>query len=120
MAIKATFKDTTFGVADVIRVTQRIPGEGKDGKDRMQIFEGTVIKIKGRDNGKTFTVRKIGAQNIGVEQIFPFSSPLVENIEVVKKGMEGTRRSKLYYIRDKSKRDIDKIYSRASRKQSSK
>ncbi len=114
MALIAIHNETQFGVGDVIRVHQRImEGDKNEGKGRVQIFEGMVIKIKGRDTSRSFTVRKIGAQKIGVEQIYPLVSPLVEKIEVVRKGTAGVRRAKLYYTRDKSKRDIETIYSRA-------
>jgi len=116
MALTVKHKDTTFGVGDVVRVHKRLVEEGK--KSRTQIFEGVVIAIKNRGSGKSFTVRRIGAQNIGIEQIFPLESSLIEKIEVKQHGLRGVRRAKLYYIRDKSKKEIDRIYSRASRKSS--
>lgn len=78
-----------------VRVHQRI----KDGdKERTQIFEGLVIKISsGSGTGKTFTVRRV-FQGIGVEKIFPFHSPNVLKIELVKSSK--VRRSKLYYMRE--------------------
>ncbi len=113
MAITASLKETNFGVGDVVRVNLKVK-EGE--KTRTQIFEGMVIKIKGRDSGKSFTVRRIGAQKIGMEMIFPISASTVDKIEVVRKGTEGVRRAKLYYIRGKSSREIEKIYSRAAGK----
>ncbi len=110
MALKAKHKDIQFGVGDRIRVIQKIKEKGKE---RLQVFEGIVIRIKGRDIGKTFTVRRIGVQQIGIEKIFPLESPLIESVEVVKKGLRGVRRAKLYYIREKPRKEIDKIYSRA-------
>jgi large subunit ribosomal protein L19 len=107
MALTATHKDISFGVGDTIKVFQKI-------KDKTQVFEGMVIGIKGRDMRKTFTVRRIGAQKIGIEQIFPLALPTIEKIEVVRKGIEGVRRAKLYYTRNKSSREIEKIYSRAA------
>jgi large subunit ribosomal protein L19 len=78
-----------------IRVHQRIT-EGA--KERVQIFEGLVIKISsGTGVNKTYTVRKI-IDGIGVEKIFPFYAPSVEKIELLKKGK--VRRAKLYYMRD--------------------
>jgi large subunit ribosomal protein L19 len=114
MALKSIHNQTSFGVGDVVRVHQRITESGK--KTRVQIFEGTVIKIKGRDMGKSFTVRRIGSQKVGIEQIFPLHSPNIEKIEVVRVGMPGVKQAKLYYIRKKSKREIDTIYSRAAKK----
>lgn len=78
-----------------IRVHQKI-SEG--GKERTQIFEGLVIKIgSGSGVNKTFTVRKV-VDGIGVEKIFPFYTPSIEKIELMKRGK--VRRAKLYYMRD--------------------
>lgn len=104
---------TSFGVGDLIRVSQRIK-EGE--KSRVQIFEGMVIAIKNREENKSFTVRRIGANLIGIERIFPVNSPTIEKIEVVKHGTSGSRHAKLYFTRDKSKRDVDQIYARAARR----
>jgi large subunit ribosomal protein L19 len=113
MALIAVHKDITFGVGDRIKVFQKL----KEGdKARLQAFEGMVIGIKGREENKSFTVRRIGAQQIGIERIFPLVSPSIEKIEVVKKGTEGVRHAKLYYTRDKSHREVEKIYSRTSNK----
>lgn len=113
MALIATHKDLKFGVGDTVRVHQKIV---ESGKTRVSIFEGMVIGIKGRDTQKSFTVRRIGAQKIGIEQIFPLFSPNIEKIEVKRAGLAGIRQAKLYFIRDKSKREIEKIYSRANRR----
>lgn len=118
MAITAIHKETKFGVGDMIRVHQQITEEGK--KTRTQVFEGMVIGIKGKRNGKTFTVRKIGSQKIGIEQIYPINSPVIEQIQVVREGKRGVRRAKLYYTRDKSTRQIENIYSRARRREEAK
>jgi large subunit ribosomal protein L19 len=117
MALKATHKNTDFGVGDTIRVIQNIVEEGKK---RKQTFEGIVIGIKGKGSGKTFTVRRMGTQQIGIERIYPLASPTLEKISVTKKGVRGIRRSKLYFIRKKSRKEIEKIYSRASKRQSKK
>lgn len=108
---------TKFGVGDTVRVFTKIK-EGE--KTRQQAFEGIVLKIKGRDESKTFTVRRIGAQQIGIERIIPLASPTIDKIEVVKKGLRGVRRAKLYYIREKSRKEIDAIYTRAGKKEESK
>jgi len=113
MALKAKHKEIEFGVGDVIRVVQKIKD---DNKSRTQAFEGTVLGIKGRGETKTFTVRRIGAQNIGIERIFPLNMPSIEEIEVVKEGVRGVRRAKLYYTRDKSKKEIESIYSRTKQR----
>ena len=88
---KAKVPDVRSG--DTVRVHQRI----KEGaKERIQIFRGDVIQIKGTGATKTFTVRKI-SNGVGVERIIPFSSPAIAEIEVLKKGK--VRRAKLYYLR---------------------
>lgn len=122
MAIKAKINESDFGVGDVVRVHQKITETNSKGeeKTRVQVFEGTVIKIRGHGTGKSFTVRRIGAQNIGIEQIYPFNTPSLEKVEVVRGGSKGVRRAKLYYIRDKSRREIDKIYSRTRRREEAK
>jgi len=76
-----------------VKVHQRIAEEGKE---RIQVFQGVVIKVRGSGTGATFTVRKI-SYGVGVEKVFPFSSPTVEKVEVVSKGK--VRRAKLYYLR---------------------
>ena len=111
MALTAKFQNTEFRVGDRIKVTQRIK-EGE--KTRLQAFEGMVLGIKGREENKTFTVRRIGTAQIGIERIFPLNSPTIEQIQVVKKGGKGVRQAKLYYTRTKSRREISKIYSRES------
>lgn len=113
MALKSILNEKEFGVGDKVRVSQKIE-EG--GKERSAIFEGMVISIHGHGEGKSFTVRRIGEQNIGIERIFPLSSPTLEKVEVVKKGTSGVRHSKLYYTRGKSTKEIEEIYTRASRK----
>lgn len=111
MAIKITLKEVEFGVGDRIRVHQKI----KEGdKNRESIFEGMVLKIKGRNPGKTFTVRRIGEAGVGIEKIFPIELPSIEKIVVVKKGTEGIKRAKLYYTRTKSPTEVDLIFRRAS------
>lgn len=86
-------KVTPFRVGDTIKVHFKIV-EGK--RERIQLFEGTVIAIKGSGTRKTFMVRKISF-NIGVERIFPFCSPKIQKVEVVRRGK--VRRAKLYYLR---------------------
>ncbi|MBI2108944.1 MAG: 50S ribosomal protein L19 [Parcubacteria group bacterium] len=87
---------------DTVRVWQKIKDE--KGKIRLQAFEGLVIARKhGREPGATFTVRKI-ASGVGVEKIFPLYSPVIDKIEVIRRSK--VRRSKLYYIREKTAREI--------------
>lgn len=82
-----------FRAGDNIAVSYRII-EGN--KERIQVFKGNVIQIKGTGATKTFTVRKISS-GVGVERIFPFTSPAIAEIEVLKKGK--VRRSRLFYLR---------------------
>lgn len=113
MAIQGVHSDSQFGVGDVVRVHQKIQ---ESGKSRIQVFEGMVIGIKGRNENKSFTVRRIGVQKIGIEQIFPLSAPTLEKIEVKRKGVQGVRHAKLYFTRNQSKHEIEKIYSRVAQK----
>ena len=82
-------------VGDTIRVHQRIK-EGN--RERIQVFEGIVIKKQGGGLNATFTVRRV-AYGVGVEKTFLIPSPMVEKVEVVRVGK--ARRAKLYYLRDR-------------------
>jgi large subunit ribosomal protein L19 len=113
MSLIVKHKEIAFGIGDRVRLTQKIT-EGE--KSRSSIFEGIVIAIKGRGEGKMVTIRKMGIQNIGIERIYPLSSPTIEKIEIVKKGTAGARHAKLYYLREKSDKEIERIYSRTLRK----
>ncbi|MEE8359905.1 MAG: 50S ribosomal protein L19 [Candidatus Omnitrophota bacterium] len=84
-----------FGVGDTVDVHVKIVEEGKK---RIQIYTGIVIKKQGSGGRKTFTVRKISFAE-GVERSFPVHSPNVEKVVVVKKG--SAKRAKLYYLREK-------------------
>ncbi len=84
-----------FRAGDTVRVAVNIK-EGE--KTRVQNFEGVCIAIRGEGTGKTFIVRKIGANNVGVERIFPLYSDSIVNIDVVRRGR--VRRAKLYYLRE--------------------
>lgn len=117
MALTAEHNQTIFGVGDKVRVIQSIKEEDKT---RESVFEGIVIAIKGRGQGKTFTVRRIGEAQIGIEKIFPLNLPTIEKITVVKKGLRGVRRSKLYFIREKSATEIEMIYRKAAAKERTK
>ena len=84
-----------FSVGDTVKVFGKIK-EGN--RERIQVFEGTVIKKQGGSNRATFTVRKL-SNGVGVEKTWPVHSPNVEKIEVVRKGK--VRRAKLNYLRDR-------------------
>lgn len=82
-------------IGNTVRVHIKI----KEGtRERIQIFEGTVIAKKHGGISETFTVRRV-AYGVGVEKVFPLHSPNVEKVEVVRKGK--VRRAKLYYLRDR-------------------
>ena len=84
-----------FHVGDTVKVYGKIK-EGN--RERIQIFEGTVLKKQGGGSRVTFTVRK-NSNGIGVEKTWPLHSPNVEKVEVVRRGK--VRRAKLYYLRDR-------------------
>lgn len=94
--ISINIKEIPVHVGDLIRVSTQVV-EGT--KTRVQVFEGIVIRIHGRGENGTFSVRKIGAAGIGVERSWPINSNSIVKIEVRKK-TSGVRRSKLYYLRD--------------------
>jgi large subunit ribosomal protein L19 len=94
-------KKLDFSSGDTVRVWSKIEDKGKY---RLQAFEGIVLARKhGTSPTATFTVRKV-SNGVGVERVFPLYSPMVDKIEVTKKTK--TRRSKLYYIRDKAVKEI--------------
>ena len=84
-----------FSVGDTVRVSAKIV-EGQ--RERIQVFEGTVLKIQGTNSRKTFTVRKF-SNGVGVEKTWPLHSPSIESVEVVRRGK--VRRAKLNYLRDR-------------------
>lgn len=86
---------TPFSVGDTIKVYAKVK-EGN--RERTQVFEGTVIMRQNGSNRETFTVRK-SSNGIGVEKTWPLHSPIVEKIEVTRRGK--VRRAKLYYLRDR-------------------
>ncbi|AKL98571.1 50S ribosomal protein L19 [Endomicrobium proavitum] len=86
----------SFKPGDQVKVHFKVV-EG--GNERIQVFEGVVIRIKGSGLSETFTVRKISF-GIGVERIFPVNSPRIDKVEVARRGK--VRRAKLYYLRNLS------------------
>ena len=108
-----------FAVGDSVKIHYKI----KEGdKERIQIYEGNVISIRGEGLGKTFTVRRI-AHDVGVERIFPYHTPSIAKLEVVRRGL--VRRAKLYFLRGKSgkegriKEKISQSYSEKAKKKAS-
>ncbi|MDO8462071.1 MAG: 50S ribosomal protein L19 [Deltaproteobacteria bacterium] len=103
-----------FQPGDTVRVSTRI----KEGdKERVQIFEGVIIRLSGSGLRKTFTVRKI-SYGVGVERILPLHSPTIAKIEIVMRGK--VRRAKLYYLRDltgrKARLEEDEAFGLAAAK----
>ena len=84
-----------FNVGDTVKVYGKIK-EGN--RERIQIFEGTVMKVQGGSNRATFTVRK-SSNGVGVEKTWPLHSPNVEKVEVIRRGK--VRRAKLNYLRQR-------------------
>jgi len=115
MAIKANSKIVTpinaegrknldIHAGDLVRVWQKI--EEAKGKFRLQAFEGLVLAHKhGSEAGATFTVRKV-IDGIGVERIFPLYSPMIDEIELVRRSK--VRRAKLYFVREQAAKEIRK------------
>ncbi|MFT3739263.1 MAG: 50S ribosomal protein L19 [Breznakibacter sp.] len=92
-AFKTGIEIPKFGSGDTISVHYKIV-EGN--KERIQVYKGVVIQIKGEGVNKRFTVRKI-SNNVGVERIFPFNSPFIDKVEVDRLGK--VRRARIYYLR---------------------
>lgn len=121
MANQVKINDSSFAVGDTVKVHYKIiEKEKKAGttkrsvteeiKHRVQPFEGIIIAVKGSPEGRTFTVRKLASDGIGVERIFPANSPWIKEITLVKKGR--VRRAKLYYLRASKSSDIKKLSSK--------
>ena len=85
-----------LNIGDTVRVHNKIK-EGN--KERIQMFEGTIIAIKGSGISESFTVRRV-SYGIGVEKTFPVHSPNVEKVDIIRSGK--VRRAKLYYLRDRA------------------
>ena len=82
---------------DTVRVHQRIV-EGS--RERVQVFQGTIIRIRGKSVNRSFTVRRIASHGIGVERTFLLASPRLEKVEVLRHGHH--RRAKLYFLRERT------------------
>lgn len=109
-----TKKIPEFGPGDTVEVKVKV----KEGdRERLQAYEGIVIAVRNRGINSSFTVRKIGANEIGVERVFQTYSPQVAEIAVKRRG--DVRRAKLYYLRDltgKAARIKEKLAPRAAPK----
>lgn len=104
MAIKSKINQTVFFVGDTVRVHQIIK---ETDKERIQIFEGVVISIKGSRENKSFIVRRIASAGIGVERIWPINSPWIKKIEIIRHGK--AKRAKLYFLRGKQGKQATRV-----------
>jgi len=94
--VKPNRKIPELAPGDTVKVSAKIV---ESGRERIQVFQGVVIRLRRGGNGASFTVRHV-FQGIGVERTFPLYSPLVEKVEIVRHGK--VRRAKLYYLRERS------------------
>lgn len=108
MANLLIYKDKKFKIGDTLSIHYKIK-EGE--KERIQIFKGILIKIKGNSlNTRMFTVRKVSKTGVGVERIIALSSPYIQEIVLVKKSKY--QKSKAYFLRNLSEQEIrSKLYS---------
>ena len=97
--VKSNPNTPQISPGDTVRVSFKVK---EATRERLQIFPGLVIKVKSGNDGGTFTIRKV-TSGIGVEHTFPFASPLLDKVEVVRHGK--VRRAKLYYMRKLSARE---------------
>ena len=108
MANQLKYKNNLFSIGDTVSVHYKI----KEGdKQRNQIFKGILIKIKGNNNAnRMITIRKVSSSGLGVERIFPLSSPLLTDIKLIKKSTYS--KAKAYFIRNLTESQIrKKLYS---------
>ncbi|GIW63551.1 MAG: hypothetical protein KatS3mg091_353 [Patescibacteria group bacterium] len=99
------FNNKTYQVGDTVKVGYKIKEfvKGKE-KERVQDFEGILTKVRGMDENKTFTVRKVSKSGIGVERIFPVMSPWIAYIKLTRKSTYA--RAKAFFVRDLSDSNI--------------
>lgn len=125
MANFVSFNGKTLRIGDTLQVhyklieKEEVAGKAKREKkeevrERVQIFEGILIAIKGNNENRMLTVRRIGTASIGVERIFPLLSPWIKNITVKKSAK--VRRAKLYYLRELTGRAADRLKEKVNRK----
>ncbi len=111
MAKSFTYNEQQISVGDTISIHQEIT---ENEEKRIQVFTGIVIAIKNRGQNKSFTVRKISAQNIGVEKIFPVNLPSIQKIEVKRHG--DVKRNKLYYLRERTGKKATRVKEKSTQK----
>jgi large subunit ribosomal protein L19 len=110
MANQITYNDQPFAVGDTIKISYKI--KEADNKERLQDFEGILLKIKGHTlDNRMITVRKMSRDGIGIERIIPVTSPFIAAIKLVKKS--NYQKSKLYFVRELSDQKLrNKLYSK--------
>jgi large subunit ribosomal protein L19 len=96
MPVKENPNIPDMSPGDTVKVSSKIV-EG--GKERLQVFQGVVLKLRRGADGGSFTVRRV-SHGIGVERTFPMASPLVDKVQIVRHGR--VRRARLYYLRERS------------------
>jgi large subunit ribosomal protein L19 len=96
MPVKENPNIPDMSPGDTVKVSSKIV-EG--GKERLQMFQGVVLKLRRGADGGSFTVRRV-SHGIGVERTFPMASPLVDKVQIVRRGR--VRRARLYYLRERS------------------
>jgi len=105
MANNFKYKDQRLNVGDTVTINYKIK-EGN--KERIQAYKGIIIRVKGNDeNNRMFTVRKMTRSGVGLERIFSVVSPFIDSIKVEKK-TSGTKRAKIFFIRDLTEQEIKK------------
>jgi len=108
MANHFSFNDQIINVGDTVRLHQQIK-EGE--KSRVQIFEGIIIAVQNESASRTFTIRRMAANGIGVEKIVPVNLPGLVKIQVKSRG--DVRRAKLFYLRDRIGKAATRVKEKA-------
>ena len=101
MANSVIVKEQTIKVGDTVKISYKFK-EGE--KEKLQLFQGMLIAVKGSGESKMFTIRKVTKDKIGVERIFSVTSPYIEKIEVTKSAT--ARRAKIYFVRGLSDKEL--------------
>lgn len=104
MAMSADHNGVKITVGDVVKINYKI--REKDGKDRIQAFDGTILAIKGHRPAQNILIQKKATDGVKVERIIPLNSPWVESIKKIRSAKTTVRRSKLYFLRDDKARTL--------------
>lgn len=103
--------ELNFKAGDRVKVYYKV--RESETATRSQVFPGIVLAVRGEGNSKSFTVRHVGADNVGIERIFPLKSPNLEKVEVVQKAR--TRRAKVYFVRNLTEKEARKKLYKSSK-----